>query len=100
MTGKTTWTLGAHEFVAADCRDGVLVDPDLPDRFDSTSNECRPASHQKFWHRPYIVSQEGEYPGYVVRCLDGGAWDRSTNWGKFDTLEEAVSQAKAGSPYR
>lgn len=27
---------------------------------------------------------------YTVRCLDGGAWDRSTNWGSFPTLEEAI----------
>ncbi|GKS91585.1 MULTISPECIES: hypothetical protein [unclassified Acidovorax] len=30
---------------------------------------------------------------YDVRCLDGGAWDRSTNWGSFPTLEQAVECA-------
>lgn len=31
---------------------------------------------------------------FTLRCLDGGAWDRSTVWGTFATLEEAVDFAK------
>jgi hypothetical protein len=31
---------------------------------------------------------------YDVRCLDGGAWDRSTNYGMFATFEEALKLAK------
>lgn len=31
---------------------------------------------------------------YTVRILDGGAWDRSTNKGKFGNLEEALNLAK------
>ena len=31
-----------------------------------------------------------------VRCLDGGAWDRSTSWGMFATLAAALECA--GSP--
>lgn len=27
---------------------------------------------------------------YEVRCLDGGAWDRSTSWGMFGTLADAL----------
>lgn len=30
---------------------------------------------------------------YCVRCLDGGAWDRSTNYGMFPTLEAALEAA-------
>lgn len=30
---------------------------------------------------------------YCVRCLDGGAWDRSTNYGMFASLSDAVSRA-------
>jgi hypothetical protein len=37
---------------------------------------------------------------YDVRCLDGGAWDRSTNWGMFATLDEALSCAKSGPAWR
>ncbi|TVO69674.1 hypothetical protein [Sedimenticola selenatireducens] len=34
---------------------------------------------------------------YDVRCLDGGAWDRSTNWGSYATLDEALAVARSGS---
>lgn len=30
---------------------------------------------------------------YETRCLDGGAWDRSTSWGMFASLEEAIDCA-------
>ena len=33
---------------------------------------------------------------YEVRCLDGGAWDRSTWWGNFATLEQAQECARKG----
>lgn len=112
--------------------DGVPINPVLPAGFDNTSNDERPASHQKFWYVPFIVidtveehdayandrtdeyadegrdlwfgSGEGRkkwmeaYPSgarYDVRCLDGGAWDRSTCKGSFDSLELAVGYAKA-----
>lgn len=32
---------------------------------------------------------------YDVRCLDGGAWDRTTNHGSFKTLEEALEKARS-----
>lgn len=41
------------------------------------------------------------WPGgtrYDVRCLDGGAWDRSTACGWFASLAEAVACAKARQP--
>lgn len=41
----------------------------------------------------------GQYPSgteYQVRCLTGGAWDRSSNWGSFDNLEGALHCAKNG----
>lgn len=31
---------------------------------------------------------------YMVRCLDGGAWDRSSNLGSYPTLKEALKKAK------
>lgn len=30
---------------------------------------------------------------YCVRCLDGGAWDRSTNYGFYADFEEALATA-------
>ncbi|WP_326430347.1 hypothetical protein VQ574_21730 (plasmid) [Stutzerimonas frequens] len=37
---------------------------------------------------------------YEIRCLDGGAWDRSTHWGMVSTLEEAVAKCAAGPVWR
>lgn len=37
---------------------------------------------------------------YEVRCLDGGAWDRSTCWGSFASLEAAVECAISGPTWR
>lgn len=37
---------------------------------------------------------------YETRCLDGGAWDRSTSWGMFATIEEALTCAKTGPRWR
>lgn len=113
--------------VAEQVINGVPINPQLPEDFDATPNEDRPASHLKFWHRPYIVTDTVEqmdafYAGrtdeyadrgreswtegrkkwleawpsgtrYTVRCLDAGAWDRSTNWGSFATLEAALAVA-------
>lgn len=89
----------------------VPINPRLPRNFDSTPNDARPKSHQAWWYRPYIVTQEAwgtpeqraafteHWPSgvrYDVRCLDGGAWDRSTCWGNFATLEQALACANGG----
>jgi hypothetical protein len=113
---------------------GIDVDPKLPRRFEDTPNDDRPASHQKWWHRPYIETYTWERmssgaPGpanvtdderarwfaewrekwfqawpsgvrYDVRCLDGGAWDRPTCWGMFQTLDEAVACAQDGPRWK
>lgn len=114
------FTLAGRRFTAEQCVDGVLVNPVLPQAFDQTQNDARPASHEKWWHRPYIVTypdavspyaqcseEEKErmrrqwleaWPSgtrYDVRCLDGGAWDRSTSWGCFSTLASAVAYARS-----
>ena len=87
----------------------IPINPRLPANFDSTPNVARPASHLRWWGRPYIVTQDwdghGDYDAwhkawpsgtrYNVRCLDGGAWDRSTKWGMFATLEEAIRCAES-----
>lgn len=93
-----------HEFLASD---GIPVNPKLPVNWDNTPHEDRPQCHQLLWGKPYIITQE-EIPGlhteswfqhwpsgtrYDVRCLDGGAWDRSTSRGQFATLEEAINRA-------
>jgi hypothetical protein len=113
---------------------GVLINPRLPKDFDNTSNDWRPASHQKWWGLPYIETMSVEdwdhyyaertdewakegrelwaerrhewlaaWPSgtrFDVRCLDGGAWDRSTCWGMFATLSEAIECASSGPAWR
>ena len=78
MTTTQTFILGGHTFQAADCIEGVLIDPVLPDNFNFCTDEDRPASHDRWRHRPYIV-QAGDT--YQVYCLDGGCHDRATGWG-------------------
>jgi len=123
-----TFTVDGTKFQAEDCIQGVLVNPKLSKNFDNTPNEERPASHEKWWYRPFIKTETVEshdafyagrtdayaeagrehwkegrkqwmkaYPSgtrYDVRCLDGGAWDRSTGWGMYGTLDEALNCAK------
>ena len=100
-----TFNLDGHTFEAEQCIDGVLINPKLPKGFDDTPNEERPLSQIIWWDRPYIVTytDTGDkwldaWPSgtrYDVRCLDGGAWDRSTNWGCFSSLEEALKRVTA-----
>ena len=97
--------------------DGIPVNPMLPKRFDGTPNEARPASHLRWWGVPYVriyPCPHAEGSEYLERwleawpsgtrfdtyCLDGGAWDRPTAWGKFGTLEEAIQCAKDGPVWR
>ena len=45
--------------------------------------------YREFWFEKWYTGFR-----YEVRCLDGGAWDRSTSYGMFATFEEALSVAK------
>lgn len=88
------FTLHGRSYNADNCVDGVLINPVLPKLFDYTPHDERPASQAKWWYRPYIVLEPTAIPPYDVRCLDGGCWDRTTWWGAFETLEEALAYAK------
>lgn len=118
----------------------IPINPPLRPDFDNTPNDERPPEEiERWWNRPYIVTDTFEdqgdstYDEYVarmrsygdepsrireqweadkaehrrkwfewfpdgirceVRCLDGGCWDRSTTWGVFPTLEEAMECAR------
>jgi hypothetical protein len=97
-------------FNCDDVVDGIPVNPRLPDNFDSLANEARPARQRAWWDVPFIVTYQDDDPKFVehwkndtrydVRCLDGGAWDRSTWWGADGTLEGAVAIAKRGPVWR
>lgn len=71
------------------------VDPELPADFNNTPNESRSeAELDTWWMRPFAVSRpDGRLD---VRCLDGGAHDRSTWWGTADDLEQARVIARRG----
>lgn len=68
---------------------GMPVDPRLPPMFDETANETRSKEElDQWWDRPFAVTlEDGRFD---VRCLDGGAWDRSTWYGVADDLEAAI----------
>lgn len=71
----------------------VPIDPALPSNFDDTPNERRSEAELKtWWNRPFAVT----YPdgSLVVRCLDGGAWDRTTYYGVADSHEHARTIAR------
>lgn len=82
---------------------GIAVDPVLPENFDYTPNDARDDRSRAWWGVPYIETYRSDEPGFLahypqgvrydVRCLDGGAWDRSTFLGAFGTLEAAVKAA-------
>lgn len=98
------FTLDNLNFLAEDCVNGILINPSLPKNFDSTPNEQRSLRQKcKWWERPFIRVEQGEHikdhwpegKRFDVRCLDGGAWDRSSNLGSFKSLNEAVDMAVA-----
>jgi hypothetical protein len=90
--------------------DIIPINPCQRDDFDSTPHEHRdPLELDHWWNIPYVQTCEwsdigsddehreqwfAHWPSgirYTVRCLDGGAWDRSTNRGSFSSLEQAVA---------
>jgi hypothetical protein len=70
----------------------IPLDPKLPSKFDNTDNRARSkAQLDAWWDHPYAVTREN---GKIdVRCLNGGAWDRSTWLGQVDTYDEACALA-------
>jgi hypothetical protein len=86
---------------ANDLVDGVFLDPELPPDFDDTDNKLRPHEQAIWWGVPFIRTEQKVGGGvrYDLRCLDGGAWDRSTWWGSFDTPQLAAAAAKTKPTY-
>lgn len=73
----------------------IPLDPKLPKMFDQTPNEDRSkAQLDAWWDRPYgIRSSDGR--SIEVRCLNGGAHDRSTHLGVADDYDAACALAEA-----
>lgn len=73
--------------------DGIWIDPKLSENFDNTRNEDRSEEElEQWWNNPFVVTRASD--NFEVRVLDGGAWDRSTYKGNYETLEQAVAYAK------
>lgn len=72
----------------------IPLDPKLPKTFDATPNDARSkAQLDAWWDRPYgITLSDGRIE---VRCLNGGAWDRSTHLGVADNYDAACALAEA-----
>ena len=72
----------------------IPLDPKLPKLFDSTPNEQRSkAQLDAWWDHPFGVTMaDGRID---VRCLNGGAWDRSTHLGVADDYDAAGALAEA-----
>lgn len=71
----------------------IPLDPKLPANFDNTPNEKRSKSQiNAWWDHPYGITQpDGKI---MVRCLNGGAWDRSSFLGMADSYDEACALAE------
>lgn len=66
----------------------IPLDPTLRAGFDNTRNEDRSkAELDAWWDHPYgVTCPDGKIE---VRCLNGGAWDRSTHLGLADDYDAA-----------
>ncbi|MDP2451820.1 MULTISPECIES: hypothetical protein [unclassified Polaromonas] len=95
--GFASWhavTQGRNVPVPAASARELPVDPALPPMFDFTPNEDRPESEiERWWLKPFAVTRgDGTFD---VRCLDGGAHDRSTWYGTAKDLASAKEIAAA-----
>lgn len=72
----------------------IPLDPKLPKNFDFTPNEDRSkAELDAWWDHPFgITLADGRID---VRCLDGGAHDRSTGYGVAPDYDAACALAAA-----
>ncbi|MEI6270024.1 MAG: hypothetical protein WCP01_14190 [Methylococcaceae bacterium] len=68
-----TFVIAGHSYSAQDCIDDILINPVLPDDFDSTPIDARTEEHIAAWYNlPYIVVKEYQadtYRDYCDRCL-------------------------------
>ena len=72
----------------------MRINPVLPDCFYEMAICGMPASVIiEWWEKPYI---ETRGDAFAVMCLDGGAWDRPTLKGIYDTIEEAEKSISNG----
>jgi hypothetical protein len=70
----------------------IAINPKLRAGFDNTPNEKRSKTElMRWWNNPFVLNM-GDH--FQVRCLDGGAWDRSTFYAIHYNLNDAIQHAK------
>jgi hypothetical protein len=80
--------------------EGIPVDPMLPSNWDGVSECYRPKCHWLLRNRPYITTvirngQTMDSVRYAVRMLDNKCWDRSTWYGSYASLDDAITKAES-----
>ncbi len=66
----------------------MKIDPKIPTEFYEMSIDDMPEKVIGEWFNVPYIQTRGE-DVFAVLCLDGGAWDRPTVLGFYDTIEEA-----------
>ena len=79
------------------------INPVLRAGFSACVFDERPACDDEWWFVPYVEYAEHAIDDiqhlfttdiqagrWIVRCLDGEGWDRPSELGSFDTLEQAL----------
>ncbi|WP_208645442.1 hypothetical protein [Paraburkholderia aromaticivorans] len=70
----------------------IPLDPKLPRGFDDTPNEDRTKEElDAWWDHPFGVTRSDG--SIEVRCLHGGAWDRSSSLGIAEDYDKACALA-------
>lgn len=67
----------------------LLANPHLPsDFYNSDIADRSDAELQKWFNVPFVVGSDEQ--GWRLLCLDGGAWDRPTEYGFFAAFSDAL----------
>lgn len=82
-----TWDVGeeTYEEYFARSREPIGFDPETLEEWTA-----RVQKQKESWFESFPSGTR-----YMVRCLDGGAWDRSTNKGSYPSIKEALVVAKS-----
>jgi len=87
-SGLKTFQIDSYDYQAEDCIQGIFINPVLPENFWTEPLEERTEEDMRLWQDlPFIISDNDFYKIY---CLNGGAWDRPSLIGGFDSQDKAV----------
>jgi excisionase family DNA binding protein len=87
-SGLKTFQIDSYDYQAEDCIQGIFINPVLPENFWTEPLEERTEEDMRLWQDlPFIISDNDFYKVY---CLNGGAWDRPSLIGGFDSRDKAV----------